>query len=395
MKRVSRILGTVVWISIAVACTGGAPEHAPDEHDDHDDHERVTLSEEAYAISGIAVAPVESHALAPTLRVTGTLSYDERRMAIATARVGGRITKVVADFGQRVAAGAVLAWIDSPELGAAQADYRRAVSMTRLRKAEYDRALLLLEGQAMSRGEALRREAEWRAAEADLQTAEQKLYILGLSQNEVETLSLDGTEAGNVYPVRAPVAGRVTERNAVPGRVVSPDAELFTVAELDSLWLVLQVFEKDLPSITEGLAVTLTCESHPDERFRGTVDFVGQVLDPHTRTVSARAVIENPDGDLRPGMFVYATIEVQTEDGATAPRLAVPAAAVAEVDGSTVVFVQVEERSFEIRSIDTGVAAGAWVEVRSGLTEGESIAVEGVFTLKSEVQKGGLEGHEH
>jgi cobalt-zinc-cadmium efflux system membrane fusion protein len=94
-------------------------------------------------------------------------------------------------------------------------------------------------------------------------------------------------------------------------------------------------------------------------------------------------------------MFVYATIEVQTEDGASAPRLAVPVAAVAEMDGSAVVFVQVEERSFEIRSIDTGESAGEWVEVRSGLTEGESIAVAGIFTLKSEVQKGGLEGHEH
>ncbi len=395
MKRTSLFLAAVVWILTGVACSSGTPDHAPDAHDDHEQVDRLTLSREAYAVSEITVATVGSHTMTPTVRVTGTMSYDERRMAIATARIGGRITKVVADYGQRVAVGEALAWIDSPDLGAAQAEYRRALSMNGLRKAEYDRALLLLEGQAISRGELLRREADWRAAEAEQQTAEQKLHILGLSQGDVEALSANGSDAGHVYPVRAPVAGRVTERKVVQGRVVAPDDELFTVAELDSLWLFLQVFEKDLPSITEGSSVTLTCESHPDDHFRGTIDYVGQVLDPHSRTVRARAVIDNPDGDLKPGMFVYATIEAQAAGGASAPRLAVPAEAVAEVDGASVVFVETEERSFEIQPVVLGDSAGEWVEVRSGLTGGERIAVSGVFTLKSEAQKGGLEGHEH
>lgn len=388
----------VSLLTLALACTSPAPESGEGGHEDHDEDrhvERVSLTEQAYTTSGISVAPIELRALTSSVRVTGTLSYDERKMAIATARIGGRITKVVADYGQHVAKGAALAWIDSPELGAAQADYRRAVSMTRLRKAEYDRALLLVEGQAISRGELLRREADLRATEADLQTAEQKLHILGLSQDDVQTLAGNGAEAGHVYPVRAPLGGRVTERRAVPGRVVEPADELFTIASLDTLWLFLQVFEKDLPSVSEGASVTLTCESHPDERFRGTIDFVGQVLDAHSRTVSARAVIDNPHGDLKPGMFVYATIETGSSTETPTLRTAVPAAAVADIDGANVVFVEVDERAFELREITVGRAAGDWVEVRSGVAEGEPIAVSGVFTLKSEVQKGGLEGHEH
>jgi cobalt-zinc-cadmium efflux system membrane fusion protein len=355
----------------------------------------VNLSAEAYSAARITVAPVETRAMVSTVRVTGTLSYDERKMAIATARIGGRISDVVADYGQQVVEGATLAWIDSPELGAAQADYRRAVSTTRLRKAEYDRALLLLEGRAISRGELLRREADLRASEAGLQTAEQKLHILGLSQEEVEALSDDGSEAGHVYPVRAPVAGRVTERKAIPGRVVNSDDELFTVASLDTVWLFLQVFEKDLSSIAEGASVTLTCESHPDDRFRGTIDFVGQVLDPHSRTADARAVIDNPHGDLRPGMFVYATIEAGHATGGPATSLAAPVPAVVEIDGASVVFVRVAERSFQVRPVTLGRTAGEWVEIRSGLAEGEPIAVSGAFTLKSEVGKGGLQGHHH
>ena len=245
------------------------------------------------------------------------------------------------------------------------------------------------------RGELLRREADWQAAQADLQTAEQKLHILGLSQADVEALSEDGDDAGHVYPVRASIDGRVTERNAVPGRVVSADDELFTVAELESLWLFLQVFEKDLHSVTKDAAVTLTCESHPEEHFRGTIDFVGQVLDPHSRTVSARAVIDNPDGELKPGMFVYASIEVLSDDGAAALRLAVPTTAVASVEGRDIVFVQAARHAFEMRPVVLGDSDGDWVEIRSGLTEGESIVVSGVFTLKSEALKGGLEGHHH
>ena len=399
MKRARQTLVLLACFTMLAACSDRTGQHREDHEADHEaGHEQavqLSLSEAAYETAGISVAPVTTQTLTSTIQVTGTLSYDERRMAVATARIGGRITKVLADYGQAVSAGEALAWIDSPELGAAQADYRRAKSMSRLHKVEYERAELLLEGQAISRGELLRREADWRAAQAGLQTAEQKLHILGLSRADVEALSNNQVDAGHVYPVRAPIDGRVTERQAVPGRVVSPADELFTVAELDSVWLFLQVFEKDLHSVHEGAAVTLTCESHPEDRFGGTIDFVGQILDPHSRTVSARAVIDNPAGELKPGMFVYASIDTRGADASATPVLAVPTAAVASLQGQTVVFVQVDERSFEAREVVLGETHAEWAEVSSGLVEGEPIAVSGVFTLKSELLKGGLEGHEH
>jgi cobalt-zinc-cadmium efflux system membrane fusion protein len=302
---------------------------------------------------------------------------------------------VVADFGQNVSSGETLAWIDSPGLGAAQADYLRAESMSRLRKAEHERAQLLLEGEAISQGELLRREAEWRAAEAELRTTEHRLHILGLSQEDIQELLGNRADAGHEYRVRAPIHGRVTERKAIQGRVVAANDELFTIARLESLWLFLQVFEKDLHAVREGAAVTLTCESHPDHRFSGTIDFVGEVLDPHSRTVQARAVIENPDGKLKPGMFVYASIDAGDENGGDAPRLAIPVPAVATVDGRDVVFVQLDGRTFALRPVVLGEVSRDWVEIRSGLAEGEIIAVQGVFTLKSELLKDGLAGHDH
>ena len=395
MKLTRECLSVVACVVLTVGCSSRQEEHEETHDDDRAQVERLALSPEAYEAAGITIAPATLQALVSTIQVTGTLSYDERRMAIATARIGGRITKVVADYGQLVSRGDPLAWIDSPELGATQADYRRTVSMSRLRKAEYERAELLLEGEAISRGELLRREADWRAAQADRQTAEQKLHILGLSRTDVEALSNDRLDTGHEYPVRASIDGRVTERNAVPGRVVSADDELFTVAELGSLWLFLQIFEKDLPAVRENAAVTLTCESHPEERFRGTIDFVGQVLDRHSRTVSARAVIDNPNGELKPGMFVYASIETQAQDGIAPSRLAVPTNSVASIEGRDIVFVRSAERTFDLRPVVLGQAYGNRVEIRSGLIAGEPIAVSGVFTLKSEAFKGGLEEHHH
>jgi cobalt-zinc-cadmium efflux system membrane fusion protein len=401
MKCNERLLAVLATSALVVACSGAPTEpedNHGDEHEEHEEHEqvgRVTLTPEAYRAAGITVAPAARRSVAPSVQVTGTLSYDERRAAIATARIGGRIAQVVADYGQRVAAGEALAWIDSPDLGAAQAEYRRASSMARLGRAEYERAELLLQGEAISRGELLRREAEWRAAEAERETAEQQLHILGLSQDDIEALSRDEAEAGHVYPVRAPIGGRVTERTAISGRVVAPDDELFTVAEIDTLWLFLQVFEKDLPAVRSGSRVTLSCESHPEERFSGTIDFVGQVLDPHSRTVTARAVIDNPDGTLKPGMFVYAQVESPGDDPAGKESLAVPLQAVVSIEGRDVVFVQSGDGAFEPREVVLGRAGAEWVEVLSGLAEGESVAVAGTFTLKSEVLKGGLEEHHH
>ena len=395
MKIDRRILAAFACLASLMACSDRPREREEAHEESHDRANQIVLSTVACEVAGITVAPVGLRTHVPTIRVTGTLSYDERSMAIATARIGGRITKVVADYGQRVSAGETLAWIDSPELGAAQADYLRDESMSRLRQAEYERAELLLQGEAISRGELLRREAEWRAAEAELRTAEQKLHILGLSQADIENLSSNRAGTGHEYPVRAPIDGRVTERNAVPGRVVSADDELFTVARLDSLWLFLQVFEKDLPAVKEGAAVTLTCESHPNDRFSGTIDFVGQVLDPHSRTVQARAVIENPDGELKPGMFVYARVEGRNDGGGEATRLAIPMTAVTSVEGRDVVFVQTAERTFELRPVVPGEVSQGWVEIRSGLAEGEAIAVAGVFALKSELLKGGFEEHGH
>jgi cobalt-zinc-cadmium efflux system membrane fusion protein len=355
----------------------------------------ISLSPEAVESAGIALQPAARRAVEPTIEATGRLGYDERRMAIATARIGGRVSKVVADYGARVSAGDVLAWIDSPELGAAQADYRQALAKSRVHEAEYERAKLLLAGEAISRGELLRREGEWQTARAELESAVQTLHLLGLSSRHVENLSAETARPSTVYPVRAPIAGKVTERTASTGQVVAPDTQLFVVAELAELWLMLQLFEKDLPAVAVGSAVSLECESHPEHRFDGRIDFVADVVDPHTRTVTARAVIDNTEGKLKPGMFVYAEIAATGGTDAGTEALAVPISALARIDERDYLFVSEDEGVFERREVRLGRRWSEWAEVLGGVEEGEKVVVAGAFALKSELLKGGLEGHDH
>ncbi len=402
-----RTTDRLAWLGLlALLLTSCAPAGHDDEHEEighqeaehEDEAATISLSPEAVQSAGIALQPVGRRAVEPTVEATGRLGYDEQRMAIATARIGGRIAQVVADYGARVSAGQVLAWIDSPKLGAAQAEYRQALARSRVREAEVERARLLLEGEAISRGELLRREGEWQTARAELESAVQTLHLLGLSSREVEALSAESARPTTVYPVRTPIAGKVTERTASTGQVVDPDTRLFVVAELDELWLMLQLFEKDLPAVSEGSAVSLECESHPEHRFDGRIDFVADVVDPHSRTIMARAVIDNSEGKLKPGMFVYAVVATGGggDAGAAAPLVpAVPVSALTRIDDRDYVFVSGEEGVFGRREVRLGRRWGKWAEVLAGVEEGERIAVAGAFALKSELLKGGLEGHAH
>ncbi len=394
----------ILWCLPLLLAAGCGSPHPPAERGEADAHETgahdrgahtIALSPEAVESAGIVVEPASLRVLAPTVEATGRLGYDENRMAVATARIGGRVSRVVADYGARVAAGEVLAWIDSAELGAAQADYRRALAAARVRDAEYERARLLLDGQAISRGELLRREGERQTARAELEAAIQTLHLLGLSAADVEVLASESSRPTTVYPVRAPIAGRVTERAASVGQVVTADARLFVVAELGELWLTLQLFEKDLPAVSTGSAVSLECESHPQHRFEGRIDYVAEVVDPHSRTIAARAVIDNSEGKLKPGMFVYATIAAGGGLETATRVLAVPQSAVARIDDRDWVFVAEGEGAFERRQVRLGHRWDRWAEVLEGLDPGEGVAVAGTFALKSEALKGGLEGHHH
>jgi RND family efflux transporter MFP subunit len=190
--------------------------------------------------------------------------------------------------------------------------------------------------------------------------------------------------------LRAPFSGRVIERKVTPGSQVEAMKPLVTLADLSTVWVFLQVYEKDLALLAEGLPVTLRTEAYPQETFHGKLDFLGSVVDPATRTVRVRATVANRGEKLRPGMFVKAQVEVPKPQSESHPILAVPQAALQTLEGRTTVFVQLAPGVFVRRLVETGHTFEGFTEILSGVRQGEVIVTEGSFVLKSEFARATL-----
>jgi cobalt-zinc-cadmium efflux system membrane fusion protein len=158
------------------------------------------------------------------------------------------------------------------------------------------------------------------------------------------------------------------------------------------VWVLLNIHEKDLAKVKQGTTVKIHTESYPGEVFAGKVAYIGNVVDPQTRTVPLRVEVPNPRARLKPGMF--ATAEVVTGISST-EAIIIPSSAIQKIEGKPSVFVQGKDGSFAKRELELGREFGNSVEVKAGLKEGEQVVVTGAFTLKSELLKEGLEGHGH
>jgi cobalt-zinc-cadmium efflux system membrane fusion protein len=244
------------------------------------------------------------------------------------------------------------------------------------------------------RKEQIASEKEWllsrqerEASEIRARAAREKLVRLGLSSAEVQALPGRGAAAGRgALVLRAPAAGVVLEMHAVPGELVRPDQSILTVGDLSELWLWADLYEDQLGRVVTGAAkgslrAGVAVKAYPGEVFPGKVDFVGPTMDEKTRTVKVRIGLQNPGGKLRAGMFAAVQLYLPGEDEA----LAVPRAAVLSDEGRAFVFVHQEGEYFIRRPIETGRSSLDWVEVKKGLSGGETLASAGAFLLKSDV----------
>ncbi|HQR46612.1 MAG TPA: efflux RND transporter periplasmic adaptor subunit [Thermoanaerobaculia bacterium] len=353
----------------------------------------VVLGEKARRDAGIAVEPARRLTLTDRLEAPGVLALDEARTARIGSLVEGVVVGVMAEVGDRVAAGQRLAHLNSHIIHDAWADYRKAVAERRRRETELEyanlsseRASRLLEAKAISVQERQRAEADRVAAAEELERAktevrrsEEALEHLGITSGEDPS-----GEKGEEIPVKSPIAGVVLEKKITAGTAVIPGSPLFVVSDLGTLWALAEIDETKLPLVRAGESAEIRVSAWPNEVFRGRVTFVGDAVNPRTRRVMVRCQVPNPAGRLKPEM--YASIALG--EGAPRPVLAVPAGAVQEMDGKTVVFVPGAAGRFTKREVKIGTETGGWVEVSSGLSEGEKVASDGSFLLKSELLKG-------
>ena len=312
----------------------------------------------------------------------GKILANENRLAHLSPRVPGRVVAVYANLGDRVKEGDRLLLLDSPAFGEAQLGYRKAKTTLGVTEKALARAKALIDRGAIGAGEYQRREADYENARADLHEAEEKLHLLGMTEQEIERLAAKTLPHAEVAQVslRAPFTGEVIERNATIGEVIDPNKTLFTVADLSTVWVRADFPEQQAGRLKSGLTIELRVSAYPDTVFRGAITYVGAVIDPTTRTVTARADVANPDRRLRPEMFAEVTLTTDEQ-----PVLSVLRTAVQQVGSRTVVFVLQGPRRFESRDVTIAQASGDYVQVLAGLAAEEEVVTRGSYALKSEL----------
>lgn len=340
------------------------------------------FSPEAQRRAGVVVEPVRLTPVKVMLRVTGSVQPIDSRVANLRPLARGRVQQVLVKVGDRVAKDQVLATFDNIEAGevASQLNVARA-ELQRLkiqhanakRQAERSRGLVSI-------GAVPAKEAE--GAEAEAHGLEE---LIRAQESTIEGLNVRlrrfGFAGAGQFPsstVRAPFGGVVMKTEAAPGDVVDSSSVLFSVADLSHVYVEGQVYEKDLGKIRRGQAVEIRVDAYPDERFKGRIAAIKDLLDPRTRTAGVRSEVANPGGRLLLEMF--ATMLIPTGDLHTA--LTVPADSVQTVNRRHVVFIRKGELHFEAREVQT-IGEGARPEIIAGLKEGEPVVATGAFQLKS------------
>lgn len=348
-------MGSLVLALGMIAAAAVAEEHAAHQHPPQAPAASgapkgyVQVRVEAGSVAGfrIEVARAEARALRRTIRTFGVVTLDETRTSHVHPKVRGTLESVSANFvGKTVKQGEPLAELYSPPVYAARLE------------------LVAVLKQGRGAGDAL------------VEGARRRLQLWDVPAGQIER-TIQSQKASRTFTLLAPRSGTVLARKAINGMYVGPETELFVVSDLSVLWVLVDLYEADVPLVQPGTPVRLTIEGVPTAR-EAQVAFLPPSIDESTRTLKARVVVENNEGQLRPGAFVQATLEA---DLGTA--LSVPTQAVIRTGTRNLVFV-VSGEHVEPREVQLGASTGEFVQILSGLKEGEAVATTAQFLLDSE-----------
>jgi cobalt-zinc-cadmium efflux system membrane fusion protein len=350
-------------------------------HEGHDESGSVKMTAEVQKQNGVAVAPAKKQRLAGVINATGKVEANADKIAHVSPRIPGKIVAVRASLGDSVSAGQSLATLDSVELGEALGRYHQSKTKLALAQSNMDRIKSLVDKKIAARKDILLAETDFKTAQTELHTDEERLSLYGVSTAELEK----SNHKKPLLPVRSPIGGIITEKHAIVGELSDPSRSLYTVADLSNVWVLVDINEKDLAKVRRGQTAIVSIGAFPDLKLKGRITYIADLVDEASRTVKARIEVPNPGRKLKPEMF--ATVELALAADAP-PVLAVPEDALQDLDGKKVVFVAENETEFAARPVQAGRTAAGMVEILSGLKEGENYAIKGSFILKSEVKKG-------
>jgi len=345
----------------------------------------ITVPPEVMQRAGIKVEPIGEQVspdLANSALTTGIVQANAYRATPVVSLVGGIVRSVNAELGQSVARGQAMAVIFSDELAQAQSRYLTAQADLEEHHKHHARTTKLVEIGAASREELEQATTKLRSAESELASQRQRLLLLGLSPQRISLLRSPAQISSEVS-LPSPISGTVIARSANPGEVIQADKEILRVADLSSVWVIGQVYEKELGRIRMGSGTSITTETYPGRVYRGQVSYVDPTIDPGTRTAQVRIELANPGQQLKIGMYV--NVAFATLGGVESTVVVVPANAVQNINNQQVVFVAMREPNvFAMRPVRLGAEANGRYPILEGVSVGDRIVTEGSFLLRAE-----------
>lgn len=387
------------------------PERGPDkqahvppkENEEEEDHQkpnhpknlasgRLTLPPESLEGALIETTKVRKQLINDEIRATATIKPNQYELTHVSPRIQGKAIAVFAEAGQQVSAGETLALLDSLEVGQKKADFLKARTNLRIAKRNYAREQRLFAQKISSETEYLAAKGAYERSVTDYLAAREALRMMGMPEHEIKEISWSSRdESLSHLHLTSPIAGTVVTRHITRGELITPKDKPFTIADLSTVWIILDIYEEDLSRVQVDSQVRVTTVAYPEEIFQATVIHIHDVLNPDTRTVDARVEIPNPDRRLRPGMFAHASLTAPPEKERRG--LFVPQNAVQHIDDRPTIFVQIEPGTYEVRHVKLGATFAPFVEVHTGVSEGETVVGKGSFYLKSVLQKEQMGGH--
>jgi cobalt-zinc-cadmium efflux system membrane fusion protein len=333
-------------------------------------------------LAKITVEPASAAPREDVIRATGTVEFNGDRLARILSPVAGQVQDLRVNVGDEVKQGSTLFVLSSREVAAAIAD--RVASQRDLELSEKTYAMTqdLFEHEAASRMALQQAENDLAKARAKVAQAEEVLHVLGFD----DTPAGGGRALASRMPIHAPISGTVTERTITNGQFVGNDSTaLLTIADLSTVWVQADIFERDLHRIAAGQKADVTTAAYPDDHFGAEVARIGSVVDAQTRTAKMRFVVANPGLRLKPGMFTTAELHVPTQSPGA---LMLPMKAVFVEDGRSYAYVEAGRGTFVRREIETQPASGDRVRVSRGLAPGDRVVSDGVLLLHARESDG-------
>jgi len=326
-------------------------------------------------MSHVQVLTVQPSTLTRVLRLTGAVAYNSFRTTPVITQVSGPVSRVVVVPGQNVRAGEPMLYVASPDYSQLRTNYLKAKDAYALAQIANARAHDLYQHHAIALQNVEQAESAEVQAGGDLAAAEAALKVMGITDPDALLKAPPSFEV----PVRAPIGGLVVEQDVSAGQLIQPGTtQCFMISDISTVWVLVNVYQKDLPYVRVGDAVTIQTDSYP-ETFRGRISYIAASLDPGTRTLQARIETNNPGAKLKKDMYVVATVNA----GVIPNAIALPDAAVLrDNENQPFVYVAASPNQFGRRSVTLGESLNGQTEIASGLKAGDQVIGNGSLFLQ-------------